>query len=98
MTEGDVTLFFGPLPFKREAGSEATMGQTMQYAKLGRTGLKVSRLGLGTMNFGPHASDKESFAIMDRALELGINFFDTANVYGQRKGCLLYTSPSPRDS
>jgi len=58
----------------------------MQYAKLGRTGLKVSRLCLGTMNFGPHASEKESFAIMDRALELGINLFDTANVYGWKKG------------
>src|SRR5215468_9710601 len=58
----------------------------MQYAKLGRTGLKVSRLCLGTMNFGPHSSEKESFAIMDKALELGINFFDTANVYGWKKG------------
>ncbi len=58
----------------------------MQYTKLGRTGLKVSRLCLGTMNFGPHASEQESFAIMDRALELGINFFDTADVYGWKKG------------
>jgi aryl-alcohol dehydrogenase-like predicted oxidoreductase len=58
----------------------------MQYTKLGRTGLKVSRLCLGTMNFGPHASEKESFAIMDRALEHGINFFDTADVYGWKKG------------
>jgi aryl-alcohol dehydrogenase-like predicted oxidoreductase len=58
----------------------------MQYAKLGRTGLKVSRLCLGTMNFGPHASEQESFAIMDRALDLGINFFDTADVYGWKKG------------
>ncbi|MBM3286045.1 MAG: aldo/keto reductase [Candidatus Eisenbacteria bacterium] len=58
----------------------------MDYTRLGRTGLRVSRLCLGTMNFGPHATDAESFAIMDRALELGINFFDTANVYGWRKG------------
>jgi aryl-alcohol dehydrogenase-like predicted oxidoreductase len=58
----------------------------MQYAKLGRTGLKVSRLALGTMNFGPHATESESFAIMDRALELGINLFDTADVYGWKKG------------
>jgi len=58
----------------------------MQYTKLGRTGLKVSRLCLGTMNFGPQASPKESFAIMDRALEHGINFFDTADVYGWKKG------------
>ncbi len=54
----------------------------MQYTHLGRTGLKVSRLCLGTMNFGPHTSIEDSFAIMDMALELGINFFDTANVYG----------------
>ena len=56
----------------------------MQYTQLGRTGLKVSRLCLGTMNFGPEASDEDSFSIMDRALEHGINFFDTANVYGRK--------------
>lgn len=54
----------------------------MQFANLGRTGLKVSRLCLGTMNFGPLATEPESFAIMDRALETGVNFFDTANRYG----------------
>ena len=54
----------------------------MEYRKLGRTGLKVSPLCLGTMNFGPQTSEADSFAIMDRALELGINFFDTANRYG----------------
>jgi aryl-alcohol dehydrogenase-like predicted oxidoreductase len=58
----------------------------MEYTHLGRTGLKVSRLCLGTMNFGPFANEAESFAIMDKALELGINFFDTANVYGRKKG------------
>jgi aryl-alcohol dehydrogenase-like predicted oxidoreductase len=58
----------------------------MEYAYLGRTGLKVSRLCLGTMNFGPHTSEENSFAIMDRALEHGINFFDTANRYGGTKG------------
>ena len=58
----------------------------MEYAKLGRTGLTVSRLCLGTMNFGPHTSEEGSFAIMDRALEHGINFFDTANVYGWKLG------------
>ncbi len=58
----------------------------MQYTALGRTGLKVSRLCLGTMNFGPQTSEEDSHAIMDRALELGINFFDTANVYGWKKG------------
>jgi aryl-alcohol dehydrogenase-like predicted oxidoreductase len=58
----------------------------MQYTHLGRTGLQVSRLCLGTMNFGPLTSEADSFAIMDHALELGINFFDTANVYGWKKG------------
>jgi aryl-alcohol dehydrogenase-like predicted oxidoreductase len=58
----------------------------MQYTNLGRTGLKVSRLCLGTMNFGPETSEPDSFKIMDRALEHGINFFDTANVYGGKKG------------
>ncbi|MCP9438907.1 MAG: aldo/keto reductase [Nitrospira sp.] len=58
----------------------------MHYVHLGRSGLKVSRLCLGTMNFGPQTSEAESFAIMDRALELGINFFDTANVYGWKVG------------
>jgi aryl-alcohol dehydrogenase-like predicted oxidoreductase len=58
----------------------------MDYTRLGRTGLTVSRLCLGTMNFGPHTSEADSFAIMDRALELGINFFDTANVYGRKLG------------
>ena len=58
----------------------------MEYVSLGRTGLKVSRLCLGTMNFGPRTTEPDSFAIMDRALELGINFFDTANVYGGKMG------------
>src|SRR5512145_667141 len=58
----------------------------MEFTQLGRTGLKVSRLCLGTMNFGPHTEEKDSFAQMDRALELGINFFDTANVYGWKVG------------
>lgn len=58
----------------------------MQYVHLGRSGLKVSRLCLGTMNFGPETGEADSFAIMDRALELGINFFDTANVYGWKVG------------
>jgi aryl-alcohol dehydrogenase-like predicted oxidoreductase len=58
----------------------------MDYTHLGRSGLSVSRLCLGTMNFGPETSEDDSHAIMDRALDLGINFFDTANVYGQKKG------------
>jgi NDP-hexose 2,3-enoyl reductase len=58
----------------------------MEYTPLGRTGLTVSRLCLGTMNFGPQTTEPDSFAIMDRALEHGINFFDTANVYGWKLG------------
>jgi NDP-hexose C3-ketoreductase / dTDP-4-oxo-2-deoxy-alpha-D-pentos-2-ene 2,3-reductase len=61
----------------------------MDYVHLGRTGLLVSPLCLGTMNFGwEHmgTEEPESFAMMDRALEHGINFFDTANVYGWRDG------------
>ncbi|WP_426744540.1 aldo/keto reductase [Myxococcus faecalis] len=54
----------------------------MQYTNLGRSGLSVSRLCLGTMNFGWNTEEPESHAIMDTALERGINFFDTANVYG----------------
>ncbi len=54
----------------------------MKYTYLGRTGLKVSRLCLGTMNFGPRTEEKEAFRIMDAALDAGVNFFDTANVYG----------------
>lgn len=54
----------------------------MKYTSLGRTGLKVSRLCLGTMNFGPTTEEKEAFRIMDAALDAGVNFFDTANVYG----------------
>jgi len=58
----------------------------MDYRHLGRLGLKVSPLCLGTMNFGPETTEPDSFSIMDKALELGLNFFDTANVYGRSKG------------
>ncbi len=58
----------------------------MNYTALGRTGLKVSRFCLGTMNFGPETSESDSHRIMDRALQLGFNFFDTANVYGWKRG------------
>lgn len=54
----------------------------MQYTHLGRSGLSVSRLCLGTMNFGPKTDEADAHAIMDSARESGINFFDTANVYG----------------
>lgn len=52
------------------------------HERLGRHGVLVSNLCLGTMNFGSYTSEADAFAIMDRALELGINFFDTADVYG----------------
>ncbi|MET9616328.1 aldo/keto reductase [Kitasatospora indigofera] len=54
----------------------------MEYTHLGRTGLTVSRLCLGTMNFGPHTEEADAHRIMDEAHEQGINFFDTANTYG----------------
>ncbi|MCX5387926.1 aldo/keto reductase [Streptomyces sp. NBC_00083] len=54
----------------------------MKYTQLGRTGLQVSRIVLGTMNFGPQTDEAASHAIMDAAHGAGINFFDTANVYG----------------
>jgi aryl-alcohol dehydrogenase-like predicted oxidoreductase len=58
----------------------------MDYVHLGRAGVRVSRLCLGTMNFGPLTTEPVSHRIMDRALEHGINFFDTANVYGWKLG------------
>lgn len=58
----------------------------MEYTYLGRSGLRVSRLCLGTMNFGQETAEADSHAIMDAAHEYGINYFDTANVYGDRGG------------
>jgi aryl-alcohol dehydrogenase-like predicted oxidoreductase len=58
----------------------------MEYKHLGRTGLMVSKLCLGTMNFGTITDEHDSFNIMDKSLELGINFFDTADVYGGKLG------------
>ncbi len=57
----------------------------VQHKRLGKHGVLVSNICLGTMNFGWHTSVEDSFAIMDRALEAGINFFDTADVYGWDK-------------
>lgn len=54
----------------------------MQYAHLGRSGLKVSRLCLGTMNFDELTDETTSFQILDAAVAAGINFVDTADVYG----------------
>jgi aryl-alcohol dehydrogenase-like predicted oxidoreductase len=59
----------------------------MKYANLGRSGLKVSRLCLGSYNFGSKTDEKEAFAIMDAALDAGINFFDTANHYPDFVNC-----------
>ncbi|WP_091485048.1 aldo/keto reductase [Microbacterium pygmaeum] len=58
----------------------------MDYTYLGRTGTSVSRIVLGTMNFGDRTTEEDSFAILDRAIELGINFIDTANGYGGSGG------------
>jgi aryl-alcohol dehydrogenase-like predicted oxidoreductase len=58
----------------------------MKYAKMGKANVEVSRICLGTMHFGPKTEKKDAFRIMDRALDMGINFFDTANVYGGEKG------------
>lgn len=54
----------------------------MEYRHLGRSGLLVSSIGLGTMNFGDATDERDAFEIMDRAVELGVNFFDSADVYG----------------
>ena len=61
----------------------------MEYTQLGRSTMKVSRICLGTMHFGTRTPQDDAFAIMDRALEMGINFFDTANVYGRSEYCGL---------
>jgi aryl-alcohol dehydrogenase-like predicted oxidoreductase len=58
----------------------------VEYTHLGRSGLSVSRLCLGTMNFGPETDEATSHQIMDAALDAGLNFFDTANVYGWKQG------------
>ncbi|GIG70610.1 aldo/keto reductase [Phytomonospora endophytica] len=58
----------------------------MEYTPLGRCGLVVSRLCLGTMNFGPHTSEADAHTILDRALDVGVNYVDTANSYGGRRG------------
>ena len=58
----------------------------MEYTNVGHLGLVVSRLCLGTMNFGPHTTEEDSHRLMDTAVAHGINFFDTANVYGRYLG------------
>ena len=59
----------------------------MQYRQLGRSGLKVSELCLGTMNFGSRTSPEAAQDILSAAMEAGINFIDTANQYGGDSGC-----------
>ena len=58
----------------------------MKFTHLGRSGLTVSRICLGTMNFGPFTTEADSHSIMDSAHDNGINFFDTANAYGRTAG------------
>jgi len=58
----------------------------MDYVHLGRSGLEVSRIGLGTLNFGPVISEEESHALLDAALEAGVNLVDTSNSYGRHTG------------
>jgi aryl-alcohol dehydrogenase-like predicted oxidoreductase len=62
----------------------------MEYKPLGRSGLQVSAVGLGCMNFGMINDEAQASAIVSRALDLGINFFDTADVYGNRGLSELY--------
>ncbi len=81
-------------------------GVTMRYTRLGRSNVNVSRICLGTMHFGPKADEATSHAILDRALEMGITFIDTADVYGgpgdrgrseQIIGSWLQSRPGVRD-
>ena len=65
----------------------------MEFRKLGNTDIDVSLICLGTMTWGEQNSEKEAHEQLDYALDSGINFIDTAELYP----CLLYTSPSPRD-
>ena len=58
----------------------------MEYIRLGRTGLTVSRLCVGTMNFGWQIDEQQSHTILDRAIEGGLTFVDTANMYGSETG------------
>src|SRR5438445_1496987 len=74
-----------PDPARPRARSQE-QGALVEYTHVGRLGLVVSRLCLGTMNFGPHTSEPDSHAIMDDAVAHGLNFFDTANVYGRHLG------------
>lgn len=75
----------------------------MEYGQLGRSGVEVSRLILGTMNFGRHTTEEDSFEILDTAIDHGVNFIDTADVYGPNGlteeivGRWLQARPAARD-
>lgn len=58
----------------------------MNYRRVGRTALRASAIGLGTMNFGPRTPEIESFRLLDRAVDAGINLIDTADQYGGQLG------------
>ncbi len=62
----------------------------MEYRKLGRTGLMISPIGLGSVNFSWLTDEADSFEILDRAFELGVNFIDTSDNYnaGQTEALL----------
>ncbi len=72
----------------------------MLYKKMGRTGLKVSTFCLGTMNFGSQVDEKGAIQIVERALEAGVNFIDTADVYagGRSEEIVGKTLKEKRDS
>lgn len=65
---------------------DRSYGRGMDYTRLGRAGAQVSRIALGTMNFGSVIDEQESFAILDAARSAGVTFIDTADVYGGRPG------------
>ena len=74
----------------------------MKTRQLGQSDLQVTPICLGTMTFGEQVSEATAHAILDRSLERGVNFIDTAEMYAvppraETFNCLLYTSPSPRD-
>src|SRR5208283_934331 len=73
---------YGGRDFSTFRKYEGGFQMAIVHKRLGRRGVLVSNLCLGTMNFGNQTNEKDAFAIMERALELGINFFDTADVYG----------------
>src|SRR5574338_420317 len=67
----------------RSRPGERRRGEAMEYRNLGRTGLKVSELCMGTMQFGWTATEEQAHAILTAAFEAGLNFIDTADVYSR---------------